>query len=178
MVYRRKYVNTTRVQWTRVSQGNGVQRRSSWLGEPTGGWFVATMARLLCPGSIAPPPNHPSGLSHGTLMQVPATTGEEGRRWIDVATERKRKRGRRATKAVGGEIKIVSRCPVKMKVYSRDLLLSLCSTAPVHAYRANSILSTSRYGGKKLPEEAAERCTIDYDKLNINCTDDIRSPGV
>lgn len=75
VVYRRKYVNTTRVQWTRVSQGNGIQWRSSWSGGGRGGWFVATMARLLCPGSIAPPPNHPSGLSHETLMQVPATTG-------------------------------------------------------------------------------------------------------
>lgn len=37
------------------------------------GWFVATMARLLCPGSVAPtvlPP--PSGFSHETLMQLPA----------------------------------------------------------------------------------------------------------
>jgi len=38
-----------------------------------------------------------------------------------------------------------------MKVYSYNLLLSFCSMAPVHAYRANSILSISRrYGGKKL----------------------------
>jgi len=43
--------------------------------ERIGRWFVATMARLLCPGSIASPPNHPSGWSYETLMQVPATAG-------------------------------------------------------------------------------------------------------
>lgn len=45
------------------------------VGRRAGGWFVATMARLLCPGSTAPSSNQPSGLSHETLMQVPATTG-------------------------------------------------------------------------------------------------------
>lgn len=59
---------------TRFARERGAEE-VELVGRTAGGWFVATMARLLCPGSIAPPPNHPSGLSHGTLMQVPATTG-------------------------------------------------------------------------------------------------------
>lgn len=48
-------------------------------GEGNSGWLVATMARLLCPGSIAPPLPHPVGFSHETLMQLPANLEETGR---------------------------------------------------------------------------------------------------
>lgn len=100
---RRRYVNTTRVQWTRASQGN----REGRVG--AGGWFVATMARLLCPGSTAPSPNQPSGLSHQTLMQVPANAG---RRRIDKCIEKEREREKEKTRQEteeggGGGIKIV-----------------------------------------------------------------------
>lgn len=106
------------------------------------------MARLLCPGSTAPSPNQPSGLSHQTLMQVPVNVG---RRRIDKCIERERKResrkknrGRKRKRAGDGGIKIVPASTEKCESLPRDLLLSLCSTAPVHAYRANSVPSIPR----------------------------------
>lgn len=131
---------------------------AGWLesGEGPGGWFVATMARLLCPGSIAPLANRLSLWLEPRDANASSGNRTQRRTTIDRRIVLKEQRQREREGGPSGRdekassiIKLTAAYRVKIKVCTAMFLLSLCSATLVHAYRANSILSTS-HGGKVL----------------------------